>query len=383
MSKSEKELKRIWSWKQILTLVSGWSIWLFVLKYLAFRILGYPLSITYIAFQTLGLWDGYWHIQIARFGYYLSGLTLRFPLYPMLVRLFSSVFGGSELAAGLIISFLALFLAVLFVYRLALIELGSERLARRSILLLLLFPTAFFFVAVYGESLFLFLTVSSFYFFRKERLFSASILGGLAALTRPQGLLLFPSFVIARVIHKRQLDRRTAFFLLIPLAIIPWMLFLWQRFGDPLFFIKDLSKWGEGPWQRERVLTMPLGVLFSYVRDIPNVLETVKGGLSLLLFVKIKELSDFFFFILFLFLGGFVYRYLDISYILYYFSSLFLMLSVGTLKGAPRFVLVLFPAYLVLSKLIRKPWIFIFTLFISTIGLVGLLILFTFHLWVA
>src|SRR3989344_8922674 len=94
-------------WKQIFMLLLGWRLSLFLLQFGAIRALGIPWSVPTIAFESFGLWDGYWHTQIARYGYYTLGLTLRFPLYPLLIRLFAPIFWGSTLAAALTISFLA------------------------------------------------------------------------------------------------------------------------------------------------------------------------------------------------------------------------------------------------------------------------------------
>jgi len=370
-------------WKQLLILTAGWRLSLFLIQFFSIRILGLPWSLSYIAWQTFGLWDGYWHIHIARYGYDVPGLTLRFPLYPLLIRLFAPVFFGSELAAALTISFIFFFLAILFFYRLALLELRSDQTTLRAILYLLLFPSAFFFVAAYGESLFLFLTVASFYFFRRERFFLASFLGGLASLTRLQGLLLFPSFILERLVRKRRWEWRNLYFFLIPLALVPWCWFLWRKFGDPFLFLADLSKWGEGPWQRARVVTSPLTALFSYLDEISHFIQAIGGGVTPQLLVQLKELLDFFFFLLFLILGILISRRLRLSYNLYYFLSLLMMLSVGTLKGAPRLVVVLFPGFFVLAKLIRKTWLIFLFLSLSTVGLVWFLLLFSLHFWVS
>ena len=370
-------------WFRLLILLLGWRFSLFLIQLFTIRGLSIPWSVPAIAFQTFGLWDGYWHTYIARFGYDTPGLTLRFPLYPLLIRLFAPVFLGSELAASQVLSLVFFFLAMLWLYRLGIGELRSRGLAWQVLLFLLVFPTSFFFAAAYGESMFLFLTVVSFWFFRRDRFIPAGLFGGLAALTRLQGLLLFPSFLIEIAIRKRQLIRQHLALFLIPLALLPWCWFLWDRFGDPLLFLRDLSKWGEGPWQRERALTSPLLVLGSYFSEIPVVFRAIAGGLTPLLLVQLKELSDLSFFLLFLFLTMVVFRRLRLSYGMYQFLSLVMMLSVGTLKGAPRFVLVLFPSFLILPGLLRRPWVALLVLSLSVVVLVWFLLLFSLHFWIA
>lgn len=370
-------------WKRLVLLVLGWRFFLFVLLLFAIRVWGFEWSFSTIAFGSLGLWDGYWHQQIAQYGYFAPGLTLRFPLYPFLIRVLTPVFGGDSLVAALSISLLSLFGAVAIFHKLAHEELGGEGPATRSLILLLVFPTAFFFAAAYAESLFLLFSVASFLMFRRGRLVASSLLGGLAALTRPQGILLFPSFLLARLLQKRRLGRDDLAFLLIPLMVVPWLVFLWERFGNPFLFLSDLSLWGEGPWQRAREMTSPLTVFTSYLSDIPLMLRSLGDGMTSAFLVQLKELSDFVFFLGFFVLGVYVARFFDLSYSLYMFFSLALMLAVGTLKGAPRFVLVLFPAFLALSKLLRRPWAFLLVVSAFTIGLVALLLVFSLHYWVA
>ena len=374
------------SWRHLLLLVLGWRVWLFFVQLIAFRSLGLKTPISHLVFNIWELWDGYWHTQIARFGYYAPGLTLRFPLYPLLIRLLAPVLGGSQLLAALTISFIAFFFALVLLRQLIRFEFKSNGPALKTIALLLLFPTAFFFAAAYQESLFLLLTIVSFLSFRRDKFLYAGLFGGLAALTRPQGLLLFPSFLVARLVKRRKWEKRDAWLFLIPLALVPWCLYLYVKFGDPLLFLHDLSVWVEGPWQRARSLSLPTTVMFSYIKEFFIMgWQILSSGFELTAqsIIQVKEVSDFLFFILFLALGFWVARDLNLSYSIYYFLSLIMMTSVGTLKGAPRFVLVLFPGFMVLSKLLKNPKLFALFLWVSSIGLVGLLLYFSLGYWVA
>jgi hypothetical protein len=374
------------SWRHLLLLVLGWRVWLFFVQLIAFRSLGLKTPIFHFVFYIWELWDGYWHTQIARFGYYAPGLTLRFPLYPLLIRLLAPILGGSQLAAALTISFIALFVALVLLRQLIRFEFRSYGPALKTITLLLLFPTAFFFVAAYQESLFLLLTIASFLSFRRDKFLYAGLFGGLAALTRPQGMLLFPSFLVARLVKRRKWEKRDAWLFFIPLALVPWCLYLYVKFGDAFLFLHDLSVWEEGSWQRARILSSPIMVLFSYMKEFFLVGgQILASGFELTAqsIIQVKEVSDFLFFILFLALGFWVARDLNLSYSIYYFLSLIMMLAVGTLKGAPRFVLVLFPGFMVLSKLLKNPKLFAIFLWVSSVGLVGLLLYFSLGYWVA
>ena len=67
----------------------------------------------------------------------------------------------------------------------------DEHIAYKSIFYLLLFPTAYFFTAMYTEALFLFLVASMFLFARRDNWLVVGILGFFLSLTRIQGIILF------------------------------------------------------------------------------------------------------------------------------------------------------------------------------------------------
>ena len=126
--------------------------------------------------------------------------------------------------------------------------------------------------------------------------------------------------------------------------------------------------------------------MFSYIKEFFLVGgQILASGFELtpLFLVRVKEVLDFLFFGLFLALGYWVARDLHLSYSIYYFLSLIMMLAVGTLKGAPRLVLILFPGFMILSKILRNPKAFAFFALLSSFGLIGFLIVFSFGFWVA
>ena len=139
----------------------------------------------------LGAWqrfDANWYLAIAGRGYAADGSTVYLPLFPFLIRVVSALV-GDPLFAALLVSNLALIGALVMHYRLSekLFDAGT---ARRTVAYLLVFPTGFFLLGAYTESLFLFLALGSFVFALRERWFLAALFGALAALTRLQGVLL-------------------------------------------------------------------------------------------------------------------------------------------------------------------------------------------------
>src|SRR3954466_1020850 len=144
----------------------------------------------------LARWDSTWYLGIAHSGYDGAG-TAFFPLYPMLVRGLAVVDSPAALlVAGYVVSLAAFFGALVLMQRLVSLELGSERVARLSVLLLAVFPGALWFGAPYSESLFLLLSVAAFYFARTERWALAGVAAALASGTRSAGIVLVVPLLI-------------------------------------------------------------------------------------------------------------------------------------------------------------------------------------------
>jgi len=194
-------------------------------------------------------WDSQWYLEIARRGYWLrpDGTPqpqVFFPLYPLLIRLFSPAFGGQAHLAGLFLSNAALVGSLYLLLLLAREEGLSREEAKRASLYLLLFPGAFYFSALYTESLFLFLSLLSLLLARRGKPLLSALSGAGAVLTRSPGiLLLFPLLLALRERRGRTLLP----LLLLPLALGAYMLFLHRTTGDPLAFARAESLWGRKP----------------------------------------------------------------------------------------------------------------------------------------
>lgn len=111
-----------------------------------------------------------------------------FPLYPLAMRAFMAI-GLPPVAAGLLVSTIATYIACVFLMKLADSELG-EGTGRRAVLYLLLFPTAVFLVAPYSEALFLAGAIPAFYFARQRRWLLAALPAAVAMGSRAAGIFL-------------------------------------------------------------------------------------------------------------------------------------------------------------------------------------------------
>ena len=206
-------------------------------------------------------WDGYWFVSIAEDGYGVSeGAPAFYPLYPSLLAVIGRALGGHYVLAGVLLSLVACAVAFELLYRLALDRLGDARIARRSVLLVAVFPMSFFLNAVYSEALFLALSVAAFLLAERKRFVWCSLVAGLALLTRPLGFALLPALAVLawRTPARAQ---NVAWLALAPAVFLLYPLLLWQQVGDPLAFahVEDL-------WDRSLHELGPLGGLWDAAR---------------------------------------------------------------------------------------------------------------------
>jgi hypothetical protein len=137
-------------------------------------------------------WDANYYFTIATESY-AQRAEVRgfFPLYPLLLAGVSRLI-GDIFWAGMIIAQLSYLAALLGFYRLARLLRDEHAYALWAVVSLAVFPTAFFYFAWYAESLYLALSVWGLYFFMRPR--TAYVRAGLAlafaSLTRPIGWLL-------------------------------------------------------------------------------------------------------------------------------------------------------------------------------------------------
>jgi Mannosyltransferase (PIG-V) len=146
-------------------------------------------------------WDSAWYVVIAHYGYrpelgaYTSARDAFFPLYPLGLRALSDL-GLQAVPAGVLFSLAAFALALYCLHRLTTLELagsgrpGSGDIAGLTVLVTALAPMAFYFSAVYSESLYLALSVGLFLCARRGHWAWTGVLGALAVATRSSGLVL-------------------------------------------------------------------------------------------------------------------------------------------------------------------------------------------------
>jgi Gpi18-like mannosyltransferase len=306
-------------------------------------------------FSSWQRWDAVRYLRIAQYGYQTTPDFAFFPLFPLLIRAFAFMVGDwSYLAVGTILSNLALLGSLFVLYPLA-ADLGGDRVGRRSLLYLCIFPTAFFFFTAYNESLFLFLTCGVFLALQRQRWWLAGILGCCAALTRNAGILLIFPYLYELWDARERLRVSWLALLsgLLPIILIPagtllYSVYCWQATGDPFVYANVQSSWArhlswpwQGIWQAlfEFFWNQPFGSFFQ-VHVLLGLSATL--GFIVLTIVGWKKLR-------------FSYSLWN-ALLLFYFLLSPSIEQHDPLISLQRFVLELFPAFITLGFLsIERP----------------------------
>lgn len=373
---------------KILLLFFTWRIALFIVAFLAVKIIPsfggrFPYYNTELISTGLPSWvwgfanfDGVHYLRIIKDGYSSEFTQAFFPLYPLLVKTF--YLGFSLLPLSLLLSNL-LFLGSLYLfYRLVLLD-NDKKIAILSVVLLLLFPTSFYFGSVYSESLFIFLSIASFYLIRKKEYLGAGIYIALASATRLFGLLLIPALLIELYFDLRNRKIKIGDYesikiligiILAPLGTLFYMLYLNLNFNNPLYFLTSQPFFGA---ERSTSIILLPQVLFRYFKMIIST-----NPFSLPFFNLFLELIFTLVPLIILILG---FKRIRLSYWIFTFGCLILPTLTGTLSSMPRYALMSFLILPLICKIGVKYFILISIIF----GLLGILLisLFTRGYWIA
>ncbi len=311
-------------------------------------------------------WDSPWYARIATSGYEGSSDGRMhdiafFPLYPLAIAALSRSTGLAPLLAGQIVSLAAL-VGALVVLALLAREEGFDELA--TVRALLAFPTAFFFLAVYTEALYLFVSVACLLAVRRRKYAIAALAGFLAGICRPNGFLL--TVPVAWALFEERSpspDRSRAGPWLAAAApsvgLAAFLAYSWAKLGDPLLPV-SIQRSG---WHHS--LTWPW--------------RTLIGGW----FWKPHLRFEVILVLLFFAAAAFLWKRFK-GYSAYLTLALLMLCLSGQLFSASRYVLVLFPAFFLLGDLFRRfPWVEWAYATCSLLGLGYLTIRFALGFWVA
>lgn len=328
------------SWRVALFFVAFLSIYFLPIFGARFPYADRVLEITHLPYWVWGFgnFDGVHYLRIAQDGYAAAYSQAFFPIYPMLVKIFSFAFPKNILLdtslfvdpsyfySGLILSNLFLLAGLYIFYKLIRLDF-DQRISILSTIFLLAFPTSFYFGAIYAESLFLFLAVLSIYLIRKDKFFWGAVVIALASATRIFGVFLILIYLIEAIRSKKRLN--LIWLILAPIGLLGYMLFLKLNFNDPLYFLTSQPIFGASRSVREIVL-LPQ-VIYRYLK-----IFFATNILSQPFFIAAVE----FLFTLFpLTLLIIFFRKIRLSYWLFSICALLLPTITGTFSSMPRYAL--------------------------------------------
>lgn len=338
----QKILILFFAWRILLTLILITSINLIPLNSKDFLGGGYNNYINNPYLFSWANFDGEHYLSIAQNGY-ANFEQAFFPLFPLLIKLIASAISydyQTLTIVGLVITHLSFLLALIVLYKLIKIDF-SAKVTWLSILLILIFPTSFYYISLYTESLFLLFTILAFYFARKNKWFLASVFGAFASATRVIGILILPALVIEA--WKQKINAKQYLnLLLIPIGLLSYMIYLYFTLGNPVAFYGIQKMVGE---QRQSTFTFLPQVFIRYIKMLA--LVDIKNPIYQTIFL---EFISGVVFLLLPFYGFF--KKIRVSYLFFALVAYLVPTTQGSFSSVPRYNIVLFPSFIALALLI-------------------------------
>ena len=306
---------------------------------------GYSTEPLKLIMNQFSRWDSPHYLFIAQNGYVNEGdaanFIVFFPLYPLLVRLITFDSAYINLS-GLLISNISSIITVIYLFKLTRLD-YTDSVAKKAVLYLSVFPTAYFLSAVYTESLFLALAIASLYYARKAKWPLAGFLGLLTSLTRIAGLLLLPVLVVEYFHQKawkiKAANLKLLWTILPAFGFIAYLIINYQVTGNFFTFMEiERVHWYQ--------TLNPLGGLAGAISYSSNNVfpESLTLGYAQVIFAVFGFLMVF---------ASYKAK-LRPSYQAYLLLTWMLSVSTGFWISVPRYVLTMFPMFITLALYSQK-----------------------------
>lgn len=352
-------------WRHPLILWIGWFIALIVFQQMVwarFDIAQPDYAYTWTSEMTRGdidspssgawfhaRWDSWRYVEIAQHGYEDISLATFFPGYPVLMRLTDELtlrwvlpnmnWDDRMALAGVLVSVIMSGLAAVLMYSFFAQIFENQQDALRGTFYLLIFPTAMFMAQLYTESAYLVVSLLALIFTYRRNLWWAGLLATFASLTRPTGVLLFLPMASVWLDHwwrGEDLPRHTLIPMLFP--IITFLGFNTWLQGQGLNTFQAQQDFG-------RYFLHPLAICI-FAQQLAwmgtNAAGFVAIGLDLFLtlFATVLSFRE--------------WKYHP-GLALYGLAAIWLPLGTGQLVSQNRYVLIVIPMFMVLSRWGRNP----------------------------
>jgi hypothetical protein len=283
-----------------------------------------------------------------------------YPLFPWLGSVVNTVAHEPVWSAFIVSGVASLFVGPLM-YRLVRHD-ESPDVALRSAWFLLIFPTAYFLHIGYTEALFMALVIGSFLAARTDRWWLAGMMGGLAALTRINGLVLLLALPVEAATQwymQAPGERRFQWrWLAIGLVGVGFAVYLWLNFalyGTPFQFLHVQQE----HWFKS--LASPVDAIqsaFGWFESREPDEALMHGGMELL-FVGIGLVGTV--------VAAFRFRP---SWFAWMAGNLVLFVSTSFLLSTPRYAMTLFPLFVMLALPTRRAWLLVGVSLLSLAGFI-------------
>jgi GNAT superfamily N-acetyltransferase len=299
-------------------------------------------------------YDACWYVAIAEGGYrgpigpWGDMRPGFFPLFPALVTALTSLV-RVPLLAGLIVANACYLTFLVLLWKLVRLDWAPE-VARRTVWIYLLFPSAIFLSGVYSESVLLALATGALLAARRRHWLGAGLMAALATLARPVGIVIVAALV-AELIAARRADvnaigdagdERPGFsallFMVAPIALaaVGYFLFAASTFGDPFAVLSSQAAIRgpmTPPWQPFIDLWHTGARLHAYDRSL------IDAALALMAVAALPA----------------IFKHVRPSYAVYACLVVLVPLS-GSLISFNRMLLPSFPHAILLGRFVTNRW---------------------------
>jgi hypothetical protein len=310
--------------------------------------------------------DTGWYLTIIENGYENRAFSLDrqanwafFPGYPLLVKLFADAASMDYRGAGALLSLLFYLLALFTLWRLLALDFDQATILR-TLVLIAFYPFSFSLAGFGPDSLALFTSCAAFYCARKERWVLAGLLGGVTSGVRAQGiLLLLPLlylYLSSRSFDWKRIDRRCLGLFLVPTGLVAFMIHLYARTGNAFAFSDIQYTWVNSAAAPFAAIAGALETprIIGHYGWNPEMLS-IAFTLSIIPVVVWAQAS----------------RRIPLEYTLFAAVQLLVLVSRQSTLGNLRYLLGIFPYFLVLAVWGTSTKVFLFMLAIFT-GALGL-----------
>ena len=292
-------------------------------------------------------WDALHYMDLAQLGYTATGeksvQIVFFPFYPWLVRLFSYILRDA-LVSAFVVSAIASLAAGLLLKRLVELDYPDD-VARSSVWFMFIFPTSYFLHIPYTESIFIAFTLGCLLAARTNYWILAGFLGQAACMTRINGLILVPALIF-EVFKQYRATRRWEWrwlgILIIPTGFVAYLLLNASVTGSMFTFLRvQKEHWFKTmtwPWVGIR------GKWDTMMSGPPA--ESTMVGMQELLFIMLGLVAVIW-----------CWRKLRPSYGIWVTLNWLLFVSTSFVLSTPRYMLTLFPIYILFAVVAHKNFV--------------------------